>query len=101
MRRAAKVDANHAKIVEVLRKAGAYVTDCSRMGGGFPDLALIYRGRVELVEVKDGSKPPSARKLTPDQVKFHEMAWLKGYRVHVVKNEAEALEVLHPIERAA
>lgn len=70
MRRAAKVDANHGKIVAALRKAGASVFSGAALGQGFPDLIVGYGGRTFLCEVKDGSKPPSARKLTDDQVKF-------------------------------
>lgn len=69
-RRASRVDANHAEIVAALRKIGASVADTSGVGGGFPDLVVGYRGRNLIVEVKDGSKPPSKRKLTPDQVDF-------------------------------
>ena len=70
MRRAAKVDDNHGKIVAALRKAGASVHSGAALGQGFPDLIVGYGGRTFLCEVKDGSKPPSARKLTLDQVKF-------------------------------
>jgi hypothetical protein len=43
-----------------------------------------------VLEVKDGSKPPSAQKLTPA-----ERLWisLQHAPVHVVTNEAEALAV--------
>jgi hypothetical protein len=44
-----------------------------------------------LLEVKDGSKPPSARKLTPDEAEWHS-AW-RG-QVVTVKSVAEALGVL-------
>ena len=44
-----------------------------------------------MIEVKDGDKPPSARKLTPDQVTWHE-AW-RG-QVCVVKSVEEALEAI-------
>jgi len=40
-----------------------------------------------LLEVKDGAKPPSERKLTPDQVEWH--AAYRG-RVKVVHSIAEA-----------
>lgn len=40
------------------------------------------------MEVKDGSKPPSARKLTPDEARWH--AQWKG-PVFVVNNVSEAL----------
>jgi hypothetical protein len=56
-----------------------------------PDLLIGWRGKNLLVEVKDGSKPPSDRKLTPDQVKWHE-AW-RG-QVCVVKSVQEALEAI-------
>lgn len=41
-----------------------------------------------MLEVKDGSKPPSERKLTPAQVKFH--AEWKGW-ISVVTSVDEAL----------
>ena len=70
MRRAAKQDGNHAEIVKALRAFGVGVIDTSGVGNGFPDLLLGFRGRWMLMEVKDGRKPPSARKLTEDQIKW-------------------------------
>jgi ribosomal protein S2 len=61
MRRAAKIDANQPLIVEALRKAGATVQSLAAVGQGVPDLLVGYRNKTALVEVKDGSKCPSAR----------------------------------------
>lgn len=70
-RRAAKVDANQAQIVSALRAAGCSVLLLHRVGEGCPDTLVAYHGRMCLMEIKDGSKPPSARKLTKAQEKFH------------------------------
>ena len=64
MRRAARVDANHAEITGTLRQCGWTVHDTSGVGGGFPDLVIAKGGRLVLVEIKDGAKKPSARRLT-------------------------------------
>lgn len=88
--RAAKIDANQPQIVDALRKAGCRVCITSSFGGGLPDLLVGFPNReIALVEVKDGSKPPSARKLTPDQVKFH-AEWY-GWPLFVVTSVDEAL----------
>lgn len=72
MRRYARTDANHAEIMRALLRVGCRVVDLSDVGGGTPDLLVRdLAGNVRLLEVKDGSKPPSARKLTPAQVAFH------------------------------
>lgn len=92
--RPAKVDGNHGEIVGALRGLGAYVVDCSHVGSGFPDLLVWWRGQVLPVEVKDGTKPPSARKLTADQQVFHAEAERHGCPVRVVTNTTEALALL-------
>jgi hypothetical protein len=94
MRRAAKVDANQREVAQAMTKCGAWVVDCSRVGEGYPDLNVVHRGRVLFVEVKDGSKPPSARKLTPAQVEFHARAEAHGVTVHVVKDIDEAIDLI-------
>ena len=71
MRRAAKVDANQTEIVQALRQIGAVVQSLAAVGNGCPDLLVGYRNRLFLLEIKDGKKPPSAQKLTPDQVEWH------------------------------
>jgi hypothetical protein len=74
MTRARRVDANQAEIVAEFRKCGYSVLDLSGVGQGCPDLLVRRKakgGVLMLVEVKDGKKPPSARELTPPQVKFH------------------------------
>lgn len=91
IRRAAKKDANHPDIVRGLRQAGCQVLDLGAVGDGCPDLLVKRAGRLLLMEVKDGSKPPSKQKLTPDQVDFHRL-W--GDSVVVVKSLDEALKAV-------
>ena len=91
MRRAAKIDANQPEIVKALRAVGATVTPTHAAGQGFPDLCVGFRGRNFLLEVKDGSKVPSARRLTKDQVSWH--ATWEGH-VEVVETTDEALQAI-------
>lgn len=80
-----KVDRNQPEIVRTLRKAGFSVAITSSLGQGFPDLVIaLPRANLEpwmaLVEIKDGSKPLSAQKLTPDEVKFKDN-WKGNYQI--------------------
>lgn len=90
--RAARVDANQQEIVDALRAIGCKVYVSSSFGQGFPDLIVGHRGRLMLLEVKDGDKPPSARKLTPDQVKFH--AEWTGLPLYVVDSVEAAIKTV-------
>lgn len=90
-RRAAKVDQNQAEVVEALRKAGASVMHLHAVGMGCPDLLIGFRGVNLLLEIKDGKKPPSARKLTEMQEVWH-VIW-EG-QACVVNSAEEALAVL-------
>ena len=72
MRYAAKVDDNQKFIVDALRRAGCSVQPLHTAGGGVPDLLVGKAGVNYLIEVKDGNKPPSKQKLTPDQVEWHQ-----------------------------
>lgn len=91
MRQAAKTDENQKLIVQALRKAGASVQSLAAVGKGCPDLLVGYNGINYLMEVKDGNKVPSARKLTIDQEHWHSV-WTGA--VHIVKTEDEALKIL-------
>ncbi len=91
MRRAARVDANQDQIVSALRACGAYVRIVTQ-GEGLPDLLVGYRGHTLLLEVKDGRKVPSARKLTEAEEKFF-MEWTGGLLAKVDSVE-EALDIL-------
>lgn len=91
MRRAARVDNNQNEIVLALRDVGASVAITSMVGSGFPDIVVGHRGRNFLFEIKDGSQPPSKRKLTPDEQEFFD-TW-RG-TIFIVNDINEALEIL-------
>lgn len=91
MRQDARVDANQNEIVEGLRGVGATVAITSMVGNGFGDIVVGHRGRNFLFEIKDGSKPPSKRKLTPDEQEFHD-TW-RG-TILIINSLDEALEIL-------
>ncbi len=57
---------------------------------GIPDLLVGYQGANFLLEVKDGTKPASARKLTPCQVRWHH-DWLGQAAIVTSTEEAIAL----------
>ena len=78
--RARRVDANHAEIAAAFRQLGYSVADTSRLGSGFPDLVIAKGRRTVLVEIKDGRKSPSKRRLTPDEQAFAD-AWRGEYRI--------------------
>ncbi len=88
MRRAARRDDNETEIVKALRKAGAYVVFIDEPC----DLLVGFQSRTILLEVKDGNKPPSARKLTPNEQKFHD-EWTGG-ELYIVNCIDEALDTL-------
>jgi Holliday junction resolvase len=87
MRKYGKIDENQNELVEYLRMAGAKVLIMSNMGGGCPDLLVGWRGKLTMVEVKDGKKPPSQRKLTTDQEEFHS-EWA-NYPLLIMKDYAD------------
>jgi len=91
MRYANRIDANQNAIVEALRECGATVRIISQ-GGGIPDLLVGYNKYTILMELKDGSKPPSARKLTEDEQKFFD-EWTGGM-LAIVNSIEEALDIL-------
>lgn len=88
MRRSARVDDNQAAVVAALRKIGASVQSIAVVGQGCPDLLVGLSGVNHVLEVKDGSKYPSQRRLTK-----HEEHWVTNWRgrVVVVNNAEEAI----------
>jgi Holliday junction resolvase len=91
MRKAAKIDDNQPEIVEALEKAGCSVQSLAAVGKGVPDLLVGRAGVNYVLEVKDGSKSPSRRRLTSDQFTWS-MAWRGEFAV--VCSVDEALEAV-------
>ena len=83
-------DANHREIEDALRAAGAKVKDVTKVPK-FVDLVVKYRGRIFLLEIKDGSLPPSARQLTIGEDEFWRY-W--GEPPVIVTSPDEALEAI-------
>ena len=88
---AARIDANQPEVVDALRTDGCTVLSLAAIGKGCPDLMVGKRGINALFEVKDGSKPPSAQRLSKDQI-----AWVKAWQGHVcvVRSAEEAVSVM-------
>lgn len=92
-----KRDANERDIIEFLRAHGCFVEQLD--GTGTPDLLVLYRGRLTLLEVKDPSKldgtahrrsnAAGMQELTDAQVRWW-TAW-GDPKPSIVHNEAEAL----------
>lgn len=70
--RVKKTDANQARIMKQCRQIpGVSVVTIHEVGKGLGDILLGFRKINYIIEIKDGSKVKSARKLTPAEEKFH------------------------------
>lgn len=83
-------DANQKQIIRDLERAGVSVKDTSQLSE-FLDIACGRAGRNYLFEIKDPDKPPSARKLTPGEQKFHDR-W--NGQVDVIFCAEDALRIM-------
>jgi hypothetical protein len=72
MRARPKLDANHTAIVKALRQMGASVQSLASIGHGCPDLLVGWSNKAYVVEIKDGTLPPSKRQLTEDEREWME-----------------------------
>jgi hypothetical protein len=87
-----RTDSNHVEIIKALRKIpNLSVFSTHEVGKGFPDIVIGYKGINYLIEIKDGKKPPSARKLTDSEVKFHQ-DW--NGQISIIKNLDELLQII-------
>lgn len=91
MRRKARTDANQTEIVEALRKHGASVLITSQLKNCF-DILVGFNGVNYIMEIKDGKKPPSQKKVTSGGLKF-KANW-KGGTYHVVESVEQAIEII-------
>ena len=81
-----KPDANQASIVTALESIGCTVYDASRVGGGFPDLVVGYRGLTMLLEVKTER----------GRVRKEQQQWHSSWRgcSFIVRSAMEAIEAV-------
>ena len=90
-KRYARRDSNHGAVRDALRAEGWTVLDLADLGGGAPDLLVGAGDVLVLIEVKDGEKPPSKRRLTPDEAAWHS-AW--NGRVFIAETAREAVAIV-------
>ena len=74
MIRAARVDGNQNEVVAEFRKLGWSVLIISQLKNCC-DIIVSKSGQTIAVEIKDGKKPPSARKLSAGEQEFKDR-WL-------------------------
>jgi hypothetical protein len=88
-----KVDDNQKDLVKQMRRIpGLTVKHTHMVGDGYVDVNVGFRGVNYLFEIKDPKKPPSARKLTPDEEKFH-AEWTG--KIDVVHSIDDVLRILN------
>lgn len=85
---ARRTDDNQTEVIKALRAIGCTVQSLSGVGEGCPDLLVGRNGINYVLEVKDGSKPPSDQSLTTKEAIWHN-EW-KGQKA-VVASVREAL----------
>ena len=94
--RAARVDRNQNEIVSAFRKFGCSVLMLHTIGQGCPDIAVGLNKKTALVEIKDGLKTKSRKKLTDDEEKFHD-EW-KG-SLFIVQDLGDVIALVKALER--
>jgi hypothetical protein len=96
MFRAAKKDDNHKEIVSFFESCGWVVWDTSQLKDCV-DIVVSRAFQTIVVEIKDGSKPPSKRKLTPGELKFRQK-WRGHYRL--VQSVEDVMDINQEFFRA-
>jgi hypothetical protein len=92
-RLAAKVDRNQPEVVEAFRRLGCSVLIISQLKKCC-DLVVSKR-KTAVIEIKDGSLPPSKRQLTKDEKDFKD-SWKGPY--FIVESLDDVLRVVKELD---
>ncbi len=84
-------DGNERLIIQAFRQCGVEVWQISQP----MDLIVALRGRFHIVEVKDPSQPPSARKLTETEQAFWDAT--RGYPRHVIETTDQVIDLVNSV----
>ncbi len=93
---ARRVDANHRAILDALRQIGAVIIDTHAIPGAL-DALCGFRGRLTLLEIKDGAKPAHARRLTEAEQETIQLLASVGVEAHVVYDVESAMRAIGAI----
>jgi len=88
-----KPDRNHQEIIKFIRSIGGVVLDCKSLKNAF-DILVGYKGKLYIIEIKDGQKPPSQRKLTKGEIQCREMFESVGCDYYVVTSTEDINKLL-------
>ena len=97
-------DANQKAIVAALEAVFAKVLDCSRLGYGFADLLVLYRGRAFFLEIKNPERSKKQRDFRKSQQAFRaflQSGGLELHRVLTIDDAMRAIGLLPPAPRGA
>ena len=89
-----RTDANQADIVKKIRALGGEWVDCTDAPKAGFDGVTLWRGRSLITEIKDGSKPPSERRLTKNEEKTKAKCELRGVPYLILLSVDHAIETL-------
>jgi hypothetical protein len=93
MPRARRTDRNHREVLDELRQVGAAVKDTHELAGCL-DALVGFRGRLYWLEIKDGAKSASRRKLTPAEQEVFMQFEAVGCPPIVVTSADDALKAI-------
>ena len=93
---ARKKDDNHDEIVDEFKRLGCGVKDVHDLPN-FVDIIICYKSATVMVEIKDGAKPASARKLTSGEKKFSDEWIAKGGKWACIETIEQANELVKSI----
>jgi hypothetical protein len=95
---ARKKDDNHDEIVDEFKRLGCGVKDVHDLPN-FVDIIICYKSATVMVEIKDGAKPASARKLTSGEKKFSDEWIAKGGKWACIETIEQANEMIKGIKQ--
>ena len=93
-----KKDDNHHEIANEFIRLGCGVRDVSSLPD-FVDILVTYAGHTIAVEIKDGSKVPSARRLTAGEEKFRDYWTQHGGKWACIETIEQANEMIKGIKQ--
>lgn len=90
--KARRKDDNHNEIKAHAESLGFFVWDTYQLPKCC-DCVLIKNGKVFIGEIKDGSKPPSQRKLSPDEIIFMNNVKAHGGDYRIIQSIEDVNEI--------